>query len=860
MHLLTRSIPQLEFASVCLFLDINNNTTTNKQRRTDKECINDIEASINREEDGVIEIASVTSPLSTISPIVASRALYDLHRHYYECEYPYDVKNGNNGNDKVDDNDTESLQLNEGKEGEELNEGKEGKEGGGISEFQSSCIQEEMQNEMQNRNQHNQSQHSYSQHSHIQTMSSQSHGLTMHYCCIRNTDYLNSNSNAIQNCLSIINPLLDKSSLLSLSSQFNDNSDSNNMSIVICVASTGGIYHNCGCTCTNINVSYPQLSYKLKQLSNYLQSSTSTLKSTSKSSSTSSESEQNRWIQKSNIELMLMSILLHDEYLKTNEYVDRIENGNTITSSTNYTSANSSTSIATTTNPFKKKLYPSTTMSLSRPKFSLKKSFRIHNKYRTNHYHNNNGNEGTTAITNATGATTAFLSVTTPSSQITNIISDQMQILSLVETNMNFKSYNHNNNYHYNNHTTNSTTSSRRQRKSTSLGSDLAGFDYLSHIQKPTTATTSSADNSNSLIYNNGLNYNQHHSSQHSTSSSSSTHTAITSTSMTNTSHSLSSSSESVISSSISTTTSSSSNIPMLSGPLRDSSVMKTKVRKDKVRRAMEMSNYSKMISPPSSGGANSPRRNNGRGSKTSGNSGSTGESHLNVKDFDPFTEDDDLIDSTSMNIMHNDQNGSGSKSDISNGHYNMTKSNSRNHSNNDNTTHANGRLELPPESSSPIQNQNKYIPGSRKLFINVALNEDFSCMYRNSKLSDYTVEGNVQILLKSDSTAFVPFQLILKDEGDQIETLIENVKLASSITTSLDDDYDDTRRFLVTLPKYDHFFEVLKYKCKSKLVPVPLVSKGDIRNVFHGLHYSFWLNAQLFFFYFYLNDSFFII
>jgi hypothetical protein len=81
MHLLSRPIPQLEFASICLFTNSNSKSNGNGNSNSNS----------NSNKEGVIEIASVTSPLSTICPIVASKALYDLHRHYF---------------DKVDDNET----------------------------------------------------------------------------------------------------------------------------------------------------------------------------------------------------------------------------------------------------------------------------------------------------------------------------------------------------------------------------------------------------------------------------------------------------------------------------------------------------------------------------------------------------------------------------------------------------------------------------------------------------------------------------------------------------------------------------------------------------------------------------------
>jgi hypothetical protein len=124
--------------------------------------------------------------------------------------------------------------------------------------------------------------------------------------------------------------------------------------------------------------------------------------------------------------------------------------------------------------------------------------------------------------------------------------------------------------------------------------------------------------------------------------------------------------------------------------------------------------------------------------------------------------------------------------------------------------------------------NRINYIPGSRKLFVNVALNEDLSCTYRNSKLSAFSVDGNIQILLKADSTAFVPFTLKLSDVYDNIESILENTKFASVISKEeyiQEEDFSSKNKFIVTLPRYDHFFPVLKYRCRSSLIPVPLVS-----------------------------------
>jgi hypothetical protein len=79
--------------------------------------------------------------------------------------------------------------------------------------------------------------------------------------------------------------------------------------------------------------------------------------------------------------------------------------------------------------------------------------------------------------------------------------------------------------------------------------------------------------------------------------------------------------------------------------------------------------------------------------------------------------------------------------------------------------------------------NRINYILESRKLFVNAALNGDLTCTYRNSKLSAISVDGNIQILLKADSTAFVPFTLKLSDVYDNIDSIVEHTKFASVVS-----------------------------------------------------------------------------
>jgi hypothetical protein len=125
---------------------------------------------------------------------------------------------------------------------------------------------------------------------------------------------------------------------------------------------------------------------------------------------------------------------------------------------------------------------------------------------------------------------------------------------------------------------------------------------------------------------------------------------------------------------------------------------------------------------------------------------------------------------------------------------------------------------------------RSEYVPGSRKLFTMLALNEDFTCSYRNSKMQSFSVDGTVQVQLKSESTAFVPFSVLVRDSMGHIEKLEENTELVNDISKELTKNEDWEYKFIVTLPKPDVYFPILKYKCTTKVSPIPLRVQSKVR------------------------------
>ncbi len=691
----------------------------------------------------------------------------------------------------------------------------------------------------------------------IQTGSKNVHGYTIHYKIMTHPQI-------IQHCLTYLNPHMNPTSLKAF---YNPN-----MAVVLCVGVAGmeELYH----LHPQVYDLFPKMDQFASEFSSFLLSpSLSTTTITSTSTTTKSipkiktpppTSIEKRMEERHEIELLLMSILLDDESIKTNTDVE-LEKGNFYSIHQqlqqqqqhlpNQSSIQSKLSLsASPFNTTKSSSSNNTTKFLLKKKFQkrinsnkrkMKKFFGNHHttdhpKHKrgsNNHKHHEDDHDDDLSEF----AATAFLSQSTPSSERTRIISDQMQVLSLAEKGMNltlYKMTNHDGGGHHGSSTNSSSSSSTRIKNHSSnthgvkspmnskrrgrkfIGSDLSGFDYVPDKKNNTIYPNDRMDNQ-SIISSQESTIGGGGSSIISSTSSSnrgfaghqSIGSEITSTTATTISSSLSSmplSSDSSVTSSSISTVSSSSFIPTLSGPIRDSSLSKKKVRRDKVRKAIEANNQSRSmnyaVSLDNGGMGQSPQRNKVKDLVHNNNGQMNGMS----SGFDPFA-----VDEESEDIQNN------------NDHSRQLVAPKEQRPN----TYSNYDFNAPttPEFGPPRSPQRQsYVPGSRKLFANVALNEDLSCLYRDSKLSTYSVEGNVQILLKSDSTAFVPFKVALTDVHDHIEMLNENSKYANIVSKEdhMEKDTLGTKfKFMVTLPKYDQFFEILKYKCKSTLIPVPLVS-----------------------------------
>lgn len=146
--------------------------------------------------------------------------------------------------------------------------------------------------------------------------------------------------------------------------------------------------------------------------------------------------------------------------------------------------------------------------------------------------------------------------------------------------------------------------------------------------------------------------------------------------------------------------------------------------------------------------------------------------------------------------------------------------SESRGHSNEAFSPEAFGRkdisMDLPGGSGTSV-----------KALVNVALNEDLTCFYKLSKLSSCSVEGVVQVQVRSNVDRMVPFSLLIKDPSGYIQTIQENKMFAKSVA-------DKTKKsdfaFAVSVPKAEEYFPVMRYKCGDDLRPVPIRVQTRVR------------------------------
>lgn len=123
---------------------------------------------------------------------------------------------------------------------------------------------------------------------------------------------------------------------------------------------------------------------------------------------------------------------------------------------------------------------------------------------------------------------------------------------------------------------------------------------------------------------------------------------------------------------------------------------------------------------------------------------------------------------------------------------------------------------------------------GAARILVNVALNEDLTCSYKQSKISSCTIEGVVQVQVKSNApNATCPFYLLLRDPSRHIRMIQENRRYADDKTDLLTDADDDgvDYKFEISVPKAQNYFPVMRYKCSQELRPVPIRVQTRVRN-----------------------------
>lgn len=134
-------------------------------------------------------------------------------------------------------------------------------------------------------------------------------------------------------------------------------------------------------------------------------------------------------------------------------------------------------------------------------------------------------------------------------------------------------------------------------------------------------------------------------------------------------------------------------------------------------------------------------------------------------------------------------------------------------------------------------------VPVPARVLVNIALNEDLACSYRHSRISSCSIEGVVQVQVKSDLPVGVPFTLFVRDPSRHIRTIQEKKEYADNVSHEVqlppegaegEDARGMNHKFLVSVPKADNYFPIMRYKCSSELRPVPIRVQTRVR--LHGI------------------------
>jgi len=125
-------------------------------------------------------------------------------------------------------------------------------------------------------------------------------------------------------------------------------------------------------------------------------------------------------------------------------------------------------------------------------------------------------------------------------------------------------------------------------------------------------------------------------------------------------------------------------------------------------------------------------------------------------------------------------------------------------------------------------------VDGIHRIQVNVALNEDLTCSYKQSKISSCTIEGVVQVQVRSDAPDSAPFFLLMRDPSRHIRMIQENRRYADDMSEHLSeanpDDAGVDYKFTISVPRAENYFPVMRYKCSGELRPVPIRVQTRVR------------------------------
>jgi len=140
------------------------------------------------------------------------------------------------------------------------------------------------------------------------------------------------------------------------------------------------------------------------------------------------------------------------------------------------------------------------------------------------------------------------------------------------------------------------------------------------------------------------------------------------------------------------------------------------------------------------------------------------------------------------------------------------------------------------PESTAEPEPEPEPEP-TRHLDVSLALNEDLTCEYKQSKLSTLTVEGTIQVRMSlsyegeppQEAPSSIPFNLSFKDHSGHVRTLQENKKFVENVSHQREAANREFN-YTITIPREEEYFPVVRYKCDTSLRPVPIRVQSRVR------------------------------